>query len=391
MGLHRDTPAMGLSPFQLEIRRRVWWQICTLDVRIAEDHGNEPSILESTFDTGFPLNINDISLDPNMHELPLSQQGRTEMLFSLVRFHGSHFARRVVFSDNFCRINSYSILTEAQKCQLIDEFGERIEEQFLSHCNTGVPLDFVTATSMRLILVKLKLAVCKPTAVRSQGTPLKANYQKVCYEVLKQAHALRRYEKGIQWLWLFQTYVEWDAMAYLLLDMCIQARGETVGEAWNTVNEIYCYWKDDPDIHHDRRWSLIEQLRRQALGARGEYGARLRTAQVTSIEDQSTTSYSHTTKVNDTSDANSIVSHGQALSPATETQVTGSDHPGDQVPLVEQSTRSAATFPYYHLPDNVLNAEELPGTGTTCEWSASLFEQYWEVAELGEGNSMQWL
>ncbi|KAI1454145.1 hypothetical protein F4805DRAFT_334346 [Annulohypoxylon moriforme] len=33
MGLHRDGQNFGLTPFQVEMRRRVWWQICVLDIR----------------------------------------------------------------------------------------------------------------------------------------------------------------------------------------------------------------------------------------------------------------------------------------------------------------------------------------------------------------------
>ncbi|KAF7592559.1 hypothetical protein BBP40_012719 [Aspergillus hancockii] len=171
------------------MRRRLWWQICTLDVRTAEDHGCERSILESSFNTKLPLNINDTSLDANMGKLPQSQSGRTEMSYSLVRFEGSHFVRRMVFPNRYCRNNSYPLLDETQKCKEIDKFKERIETQYLSYCDTRVPLDFITAASTRLILVKLKLAVCKPQKDRDKGIPMRASYQKLCEEVL---HSVRR-------------------------------------------------------------------------------------------------------------------------------------------------------------------------------------------------------
>jgi hypothetical protein len=33
LGLHRDGTNFDVSPFDTEMRRRCWWQICVLDVR----------------------------------------------------------------------------------------------------------------------------------------------------------------------------------------------------------------------------------------------------------------------------------------------------------------------------------------------------------------------
>ncbi|KAL7944845.1 hypothetical protein V8C42DRAFT_323900 [Trichoderma barbatum] len=71
LGIHINIP--GMRVFDLEMRRRLWWQICTLDVRIAEDFGGEPFILETDLRRELPFNINDMSLDPNMGELPNPQ------------------------------------------------------------------------------------------------------------------------------------------------------------------------------------------------------------------------------------------------------------------------------------------------------------------------------
>ena len=50
LGIHRDGSHFGLSPFEVEMRRRLWWQICVLDARSSEDHGCDPTIVEAQFD-----------------------------------------------------------------------------------------------------------------------------------------------------------------------------------------------------------------------------------------------------------------------------------------------------------------------------------------------------
>ncbi|KAJ6185711.1 hypothetical protein N7519_007012 [Penicillium mononematosum] len=64
-GLHRDPLALPLGTIdvvQVELRRRLWAQICYLDFRTAEDHGLAPSIHESDFDTRRPLSLDDVDL-----------------------------------------------------------------------------------------------------------------------------------------------------------------------------------------------------------------------------------------------------------------------------------------------------------------------------------------
>jgi hypothetical protein len=51
LGIHRDGTHFGLPPFEIEMRRRLWWQVCILDARSSEDHGCDPTIVEAQFDT----------------------------------------------------------------------------------------------------------------------------------------------------------------------------------------------------------------------------------------------------------------------------------------------------------------------------------------------------
>lgn len=43
-GMHRDGSFLGLSKFDAEIRRRLWWAICLLDTASSEDHSCTPTM-----------------------------------------------------------------------------------------------------------------------------------------------------------------------------------------------------------------------------------------------------------------------------------------------------------------------------------------------------------
>lgn len=44
LGMHRDGSALGLSLFDAEMRRRLWWGICILDTPASEDHSCSPGL-----------------------------------------------------------------------------------------------------------------------------------------------------------------------------------------------------------------------------------------------------------------------------------------------------------------------------------------------------------
>jgi hypothetical protein len=53
-GMHRDGRKLGLTPFETEIRRRLWWGICVLDTPASEDHSCSsnlwvPSVLRMSY------------------------------------------------------------------------------------------------------------------------------------------------------------------------------------------------------------------------------------------------------------------------------------------------------------------------------------------------------
>ncbi|EED22997.1 fungal specific transcription factor, putative [Talaromyces stipitatus ATCC 10500] len=154
--LHHHGTTLGYLPFEAEMRRRLWWQICVIDVCMAVEHDTEPVILEKSFNTPFPSNVNDSMLDPDMKELPASLTGKSEMLFTLLRFEICYFARQIIFSEKFCRDNFYAILSATEKCEAVDAFRSRIEAQYLVHFNTITAFADRVVIAVRSVLDTLK-------------------------------------------------------------------------------------------------------------------------------------------------------------------------------------------------------------------------------------------
>lgn len=297
-----------------------------------------------------------------MSEMPQANSGRTEMSFTLVRFEGSNFARRIVFSDKFCQENSYEILTAPEKCVAINKFREQMEQRYLSHLDKGIPLDFITAASIRLILVKLKLTVSKPRTRQNQYLIMQPSFRKTCVEILERARLLRQYEKGKQWVWLFQTYIEWDALVYLFIHLSLVPAGDDVHSAWRAASDIYDHWKHHSDTCLDRRWRNIEELRSQALHAR-ELVHREPSVLATSPVDGSF-------------------------------EYPDSDHLDSlgMIPLSEGApVRQLEVVPPPLRGEDITEGLDIPSAGTGCQWSTGIFERYFEVLDSENDLQRSWL
>ncbi|CAI6043984.1 unnamed protein product, partial [Clonostachys chloroleuca] len=82
LGLHRDGENLALSPFETEMRRRIWCQIIIFDYYCALMSGLSQTALPEGSDTKSPSSTNDSDLFPEMATMP-AREGTTEMVFVL--------------------------------------------------------------------------------------------------------------------------------------------------------------------------------------------------------------------------------------------------------------------------------------------------------------------
>ncbi|KAL8766142.1 MAG: hypothetical protein Q9209_006982 [Squamulea sp. 1 TL-2023] len=278
LGLQRDGEQFGLSPFETEMRRRLWWQIVHLDLRASEDHGSEPTILEQSFDTRFPLNIQDEDIDTSMKEPPPEHEGATEMTFDLIRYSVSTTARRLSYvppGPGKCRAKNMTFSME-HKERLIEELHQHIEKKYLRHCDMNIPIHWVAGTVLRLVLAKMWLIVHHPLQRedednKSLSEETKDRLFRTSVEVIQWSNLLELEESTRKWGWLFRTYVQWHAVAFVLSQLCVRTQGPEVDQAWEVINEVF--GELGGRISPNRRgmlWKPLRNLMSRARAARAQ-------------------------------------------------------------------------------------------------------------------------
>jgi hypothetical protein len=231
LGLQRDgTHFKHLTPFEIEMRRRVWYALCELDVRASEDQGTDFTIQHDSFDTKLPLNINDDDIDVDTKELPTEREGITDMSPALYTMDASNISRKMI---------SPGVGFEEQN-RLLNEIYATLDRRVLRFPRESTPfgslLHWTLIVVTRLMCGKLKLFIHLPVLFSSPGEHFSDEVRNkllvAAIEVAEFNHALFAEKACRPWRWIFQTYTHWHAIVYLLLDMCRRPWSPIVERAW---------------------------------------------------------------------------------------------------------------------------------------------------------------
>ncbi|KAK2809888.1 hypothetical protein FQN49_008580, partial [Arthroderma sp. PD_2] len=166
IGLHRDGARFGLPIFEIEMRRRLWWQALCFDSLCGELSGMGVSIAKMSWDTKLPLNVNDSEITPDMRDPPMEHQGLTEMSFCLVRYEVGLLLRDLSSARTFD--GAWGAVTNvsaplSDRLQRINELESLLETKYLKYCDTSIPLHLLTWIVGRSCIVMLRF--------RARATP----------------------------------------------------------------------------------------------------------------------------------------------------------------------------------------------------------------------------
>ncbi|GLB02902.1 hypothetical protein AtubIFM57258_006370 [Aspergillus tubingensis] len=275
LGLHRDGTNFGLKPYETEMRRRLWWHICLLDIRAAEDHGSDAQIHERLYDTRLPLNINDEDITPDMKEPPKERVGWTEMTFCLIRCDITVAVRRVSYTcPNAPFISATRQLNPDNCSKVIRAINDRIEDRYIKHCDMNIPIQWVCATIGRLILTKLWLVIHHPMTRPERGLTLShANRESLFATSVEVAEFQRLLDgdvKTYKWSWLFATNMQWHAIAFVLSELCVRPLSPLTDRAWKCVSTLYTEWIKNSKQRKGMLWRPLSRLMKRATAFRAK-------------------------------------------------------------------------------------------------------------------------
>lgn len=207
LGLHRDgTNFENLTPYEIETRRRVWWALCLLDGRASEDQGSDNMITHGSFDTKFPLNINDSDIEPGTTKMPTERDGITDMTIPLIWIEIDSITRKMMAQS--AKELAPSI---EEQGRLLDEIYPHLDQRYLQYSvEPNNIVYWVAITVTRIVLAKMTLLVYLPVLFASPSEHFTAKIRNkllvAAIELAEYNHALNSEQKCRSWHWACQTY-----------------------------------------------------------------------------------------------------------------------------------------------------------------------------------------
>ncbi|CAG8143197.1 unnamed protein product [Penicillium salamii] len=247
-GVHRDGDNFGLPPFEAEIRRRLWWHICMLDMLSSRDQGVDTQIRPEMFDTKSPLNVDDHLLTPQMTEYPEPSIGFTNITICVMN---CSMMTEILWSEKLGESSNQSTQDRASR---ITALGKRIHEQYLNHFNLEIPIHWVFATIIRLQLSQAWLAAHFHSG-QDQSFQHNDSVFETAVEIVQFAYLLQTNEATTQWSWLCKSYKEWHVVAFILSELCSRPLSPETDHAWDVVTKMYHLWQRN----HPNSDALLEK------------------------------------------------------------------------------------------------------------------------------------
>ena len=276
IGLHRDGSLVGLSPFETEIRRRMWWRLLALDGQTAELCGAGLSIAFPQYDCKRPLNVNDSDLSPNMSALPSEHNGPTEMIFCGFRYEIGLFLRNAKASNNWMESGLRDRALEEKKKQL-DELRTLIERKYLRFCDPSVPLQLFARLMGEATIMALRLVAPYPRRYPQGLVEMTAKERDevfwISMDVLGLYNLSQRTESIRRFLWNVNVQFQWHAFIIIAHELQLRPEDQHTHDAWSKIEELFEY---NPDVIANINSPLHKAVSRMILKAWSVRQTRLR-------------------------------------------------------------------------------------------------------------------
>lgn len=250
MGLHRDGTSLGLSKFDTEMRRRLWWHLVHVDFRTADVLGTRPSMDLSSGDTKIPLNVGDEDLDPDMVDWPPERNGITSITLCLIQCETMETLRRFTTAspgDVRWEVLFSPDVSVAKKDDIISQIEDHMESKYLRYCDPSDSLHTMASIMIRSSICKMKLFAHNCRQFANSTSQTSQRERNIVFEnatkLLEYITLLKGGDHGLQkYMWQIGTSYLWNTILYVLIETRHRKTGPEVDRAWRLIGAVLSYY-----------------------------------------------------------------------------------------------------------------------------------------------------
>lgn len=250
MGLERDGVSLGLPPFEIEMRRRIWWLLKTHDFRTAELCGLAKF---RDLDTGpestkWPTNVNDDQIYPGMPSLVAESNTLTDNIFVALRYELTNFAagriarfRRQGKNPSQFHLNA-SGSDEVEIDKAFREVEETLETKYIRYCDPSQPLHLFSMLIARFSMNVVRFLRHHPRRWASiEQTPHSERQWvwEVSIKLLEQHNMVLSNPQLKRFAWHGAYYQQWHAFIHVLDTLRANPLMADAEKAWQLIGNTY--------------------------------------------------------------------------------------------------------------------------------------------------------
>ena len=250
MGMRVDGTLIGLSPFETEIHRRIWWQLKMHDFRAAELSGQgkfrDFNVSETT--PRKPTNINDSDIYPAMLQAPTESTKPTEMIWIMLRTELANFAatmkakmqtqgRDVVSSEEFIAMDDLKI-----KDGFMEKIEDLLETKYLRFCDPSQPIHLLAMVGARCALNLIRFLSHHPRRWGSLDKVPVSEEQfvwNVVVQLLEQYDMMQTNPQLQPFAWNVPYFIQWHAVIHVLDTLRANPFHLDDVKAWRLIDALY--------------------------------------------------------------------------------------------------------------------------------------------------------
>ncbi|KAI1421576.1 fungal-specific transcription factor domain-containing protein [Xylaria sp. FL1777] len=270
MGYHRDGKQFNLSPFETEMRRRLWWHLITQDSRNAMMSGLSHAWVVSNWDTEMPLNVNDADLSPDSMEPLVARNGPTEMAFVLIIYLYQKFTSRTFRSFEAAFLALRSGLRDSTQVDrgpieayraLVDEIDRELaefERKYVDPAAGGVQ---EAASSIRPLFIAKMRDIMTPMHEQPEWGIEIFDQIDSLFKSFIQNHTrnvtIYKRMSNTGFLWFIRGGFQLDALLLFTIKLYRRPTGKLTERAWAALESLH-------EIHPDLYDLSQKKIDRQA-------------------------------------------------------------------------------------------------------------------------------
>ncbi|KAK5061421.1 hypothetical protein LTR84_007964 [Exophiala bonariae] len=272
MGIQSEKALANFSPFDAEMRRRLWWSLVLFDTRMSELAGSGLATLDPTWDCRIPLNVNDVDLRLDMKVLPAARTNPTDAVFAVIRSELGEYLRHAAFHLHIDSSAFKALVKQFDNALTLDndrivQLRTNIEDRYLKFCDHGNPVHFMASWTAKVQLAKYHLM--EQNFRLSSSTEQRVDMQLdtatgFALEMLECDTVIMTAPLTKGFIWLHQINFPFPAYYQVTQDLRRRPTMEKAQHAWNVMSDNWEAWFH---VHFSRTSAIFQLLTKLILQA----------------------------------------------------------------------------------------------------------------------------